>query len=341
MTQKATIAAVTRCCFTGGRRPSTGGDDEHLTRPESPRVDRWIGGLEGGKSDAVLPGDGGEGFPRSDPMGASGGRLRGLGRMGGRCLDVPARVPNLRGATVRLRRGDGLCGGLGQQRPGPIGRGSNERIGLRGHLPAEEADMVGEHVDPLEQDGIRPAEVVEFVLLLVAEHPLGIAPRQFDLGIADAIGGGLIAELAVVLGAAEFEIAMVMVEGQDLIREPGPIQIAERKVGVEVLGIGFEGAVVALAGVVPAALVRPAEAVLKVAFPAGVACGAVQPVATGQRQTKDREERPDNQRAAASARMGGRGRNGGRAAHGSKLTGTGMDFKQRLRLSVAQGVSGG
>ena len=157
-----------------------------------------------------------------------------MGRLGGRCLDVPAWVPGLRVAPVHLRRGDGLRGGLGQQRPGPIGRGRNERIGLGSHLPTQEADMVGEHVDPLEEDGIGAAEVVEFVLLLVAEHPFGVSTGEFDFSVADAVGRRLVAELAVVLGAAEFEIAMVMVERQDLIGEAGPVEIAERKVGVEV-----------------------------------------------------------------------------------------------------------
>jgi hypothetical protein len=191
--------------------------------------------------------------------------------------------------------------------------------------------MVGEDVDPLKEDRIGAAEVVEFVLLLVAEHPFGIAAGEFDFGVADAIGGGLVAELAVVLGAAKFEIAMVMVERQDLIGEAGPVEVAERKVGVEVLGIGFEGAVVALAGAVPAALICPAESILEVALATWVAGGAVEPVTAREEGC---QEKPQDPQAASSAHRWVQGGDGGRAAHVGKLTGMGMDFKQRLRFSA-------
>jgi hypothetical protein len=199
--------------------------------------------------------------------------------------------------------------------------------------------MVGEDVDPLKEDRIGAAEVVEFVLLLVAEHPFGVAAGEFDFGVADAIGGGLVAELAVVLGAAEFEIPMVMIEGEDLIGEAGPVEVAERKVGVEVLGIGFEGAVVALAGVVPAALICPAESILEVALATWVAGGAVEPVTA--REEKGCQEKPQDPQAASSAHRWVQGGDGGRAAHVGKLTGMGMDFKQRLRLSALEWVERG
>lgn len=200
-------------------------------------------------------------------------------------------------------------------------------------------------VDALEEDGIGAAEVVEFVLLLVPEHPLGVAAGEFNLGIADAIGGGLFAEVPVVLGAAELEEPVIVVKGEHLVGEPGTVEVTQGEVCVQVLGVGFQGAVVAFPRVVPAALVRPTEAILEIAFAARVARRTVEPVTSGKRKGKKGKERPQSVKAATSIRTGVRGGNGGRAAHGCKLTGLVMDFKQRLLLGAGgiremRGVSG-
>ena len=162
--------------------------------------------------------------------------------------------------------------------------------------------MVVEDVNALEEDRIGAAEVVEFVLLLVAEHALGVATGEFDLGIADAIGCGLVSKLAVVLGATQFEVTVVVVKGQNLVREACPVQVSEGEMGQEVLRVGFQGPVEAFAGVVPAALVRPAEPILEIALASQVACGAVQPIATGENKSEDEENGPEARTAGASAR---------------------------------------
>lgn len=130
--------------------------------------------------------------------------------------------------------------------------------------------MVIEDVDALEEEGVGPADIIEFELLLVAEHAFAVAPGEIDFGIADTVGGGLIVISATVLEATDFEVTVVVIEGEDLVGEAGLVEVAEGEVGVEVLGIDFEGAIEAFAGAEPTPLVEPAKAVLEVAFAAGI-----------------------------------------------------------------------
>ncbi len=195
----------------------------------------------------------------------------------------------------------GLGGlGIGWGGLGVEGRRRHDgRIGLGSDLTAEQGDVVIEDIDALEEEGVGPADIIEFELLLVAEHAFAVAPGEIDLGIADAIGGGLVVIGTAVLEAADLEVTVVMVKGEDLVGEAGLVEVAEGEMGVEILGIDLEGPVEAFAGIEPASLVEPAEAVLEIAFAAGITGGPGEPVATGDEgekkatagETKDRHRK--------------------------------------------------
>ncbi len=225
----------------------------------------------------MFSGDGPEGIAGLDLVG-DGGRSGGGGDgLGGDAWSGLGWSLGIRG-EVDGRGGSGIgLGGWGSWAWGRLGRlgvegrrGEDGGIGVGSDLTAEEGDVVIEDVNALEEEGVGPADVVEFELLLVAEHAFAIAAGEIDFGIADAVGGGLVVISAAVLESTDFEVAVVVIEGEDLIGEAGLVEVAEGEMGVEVLGIDLEGAVEAFAGAEPATLVEPAEAVLEVAFAAWI-----------------------------------------------------------------------
>ena len=300
---------------TAGRRR----DGEDLPLGEPPGVDAWVGSLECGDGDPVLPGDARKRLAGDDPMRAG---LRCGGRKGHRSAGGGGESG---GTGLRYGTGSGRwrVGGDGQE---AFLGWLDERIRLGDDLPAENTVVVVEDVDFLQEHGVRPAQVFEFELLLVAEHPLRVAPGQLNLGVADAIGGRLVAELTIALAAADFEVALIMVHGHHLsgalIGQAGAVKVSEGEVGEEVLGVGFQSPVVAFAGIFPAALIRPAQPVLIIAFTMGIAGRPVEPVASAgpDGQHEETQAAQDPHPEVWFVRRS-------HATHGHRLTPEASDFK--------------
>ena len=85
--------------------------------------------------------------------------------------------------------------GNGRGRGGGVGRGV-EGIGQGGDLAREEGVLVLEEVELLGEEGVGPADGLELGDALVIEEGVRVLAGELDLGVADAVVCGLVAEPA-------------------------------------------------------------------------------------------------------------------------------------------------